>query len=279
MRAILTAESVTALDVRARGAVLVAGSHGGRIAGWYAAEAGVHAVILNDAGVGLDGAGIAALADLDACGMAAATAAHDSARIGDGADMLARGRISHANATAMACGVSAGQTVRDAAVRLTVAPAPRGAPLRETQGRWRFAEGTCEVWGLDSIGLVEEQDVGRVLIIGSHGALHGGRAASALEVAARAAIFNDAGMGIEGVGVTRLPVLGARGIPAATVDGASARIGDARSMWATGILSCVNGPAETAGARPGESVQAFVTRLISTDGSTPAAAQEKTATD
>lgn len=279
MRAILTAESVTALDARARGAVLVAGSHGGRIAGWYAAEAGVHAVILNDAGVGLDGAGIAALADLEACGMAAATAAHDSARIGDGADMLARGRISHANATAIRCGVCAGQTVRDAAVRLTRAPVPRGTPLREAQGRCRLAQGSCEVWGLDSIGLVESQDAGRVLVIGSHGALHGGRAASALEVAARAAVFNDAGVGIEGVGVTRLPVLAARGMPAATVDHASARIGDAQSMWRTGILSHVNGPAEGAGARPGESVRGFVARFVGTDHGAPAAAQENTATD
>jgi hypothetical protein len=34
----------------------------------------------------------------------------------------------------------------------------------------------------------------------------------------------------------RLPVLAARGIPAATVDYRSARIGDARSLWETGVL-------------------------------------------
>ncbi|HEY5638201.1 MAG TPA: hypothetical protein VIS77_15030, partial [Burkholderiales bacterium] len=232
MRPILTADSVTALDARARGAVLVAGSHGGRIAGWYAAQAGVHAVILNDAGVGLDAAGIAALAELDACGMAAATASHDSARIGDGADMLARGRISHVNALAAGCGLVAGQAVRDAAVRLMRAPVPRGAPARETEGRLRLRAGACEVWGLDSIGLLETQDAGRALVIGSHGALHGGRADSALGVEARVAVFNDAGIGIDGVGVTRLPVLASRGMPAATVACASARIGDARSMWA-----------------------------------------------
>lgn len=261
MRPILTADSVTTLDARARGAVLVAGSHGGRIAGWYAAGAGVHAVILNDAGVGLDRAGIAALAELDACGMAAATASHDSARIGDGADMLARGRISHANTTAAACGVVRGQSVRDAAVRLLRAPVPRGVPARETEGRLCLRAGAREVWGLDSIGLLEAQDAGRVLVIGSHGALHGGQTGSALGVEACAAVFNDAGVGIDGVGVTRLPVLASRGMPAATVACASARIGDARSMWATGVLSCVNAPAAAIGARVGESVQAFVARF------------------
>ena len=52
MPALLTADSVTELDARHRGAVLVAGSHGGRIAACYASRAGVHAVILNDAGIG-----------------------------------------------------------------------------------------------------------------------------------------------------------------------------------------------------------------------------------
>lgn len=82
MRPIVAAESVTALGPAVRGAVLVAGSHGGLIASYLGARAGAHALILNDAGVGLDGAGIAGLAYLEAIGMAAATVAHTSARIG-----------------------------------------------------------------------------------------------------------------------------------------------------------------------------------------------------
>jgi hypothetical protein len=258
VRAIVTADSVTALGDEVRGAVLVAGSHGGRIAGYYAARAGAHAVILNDAGVGRDAAGIAGLADLEAIGMAAATAAHSSARIGDGADLLARGRVSHVNAVAAACGVAAGMAVRDAAVRLTGARAPHTAPHAYTEGRTRLAPGPPEVWGLDSLGLLLDEDAGRILVIGSHGALHGGRPESALAVAARAAVFNDAGIGADGAGLTRLPVLAARGIPAATVDCMSARIGDCRSMWATGVISAVNALAQAAGARPGRTVADFV---------------------
>ncbi len=258
MRPIVTAESVTALGGEVRGAVLVAGSHGGRIAGYYAAKAGAHAVILNDAGVGKEGAGIAALAELETIGMAAATAAHSSARIGDGADMLARGVVSHVNAAAAGCGVAPGMPVRDAAVRLSAAPAPHSAPRAYSEGRTQLAPGPPEVWGLDSLGLLLDEDAGRILVIGSHGALHGGRPESALPVAARAAVFNDAGIGADGIGLSRLPVLAARGIAAATVDCMSARIGDCRSMWASGRLSAVNAVAQTAGARVGQSLPQFV---------------------
>ena len=98
---------------------------------------------------------------------------------------------------------------------------------------------------------------GRILIIGSHGALHGGRPESALGVEAAAAVFNDAGVGADRIGITRLPVLAARGIPAAAVDCMSARIGDGRSMWESGLISHVNAIAARRGAAPGMSVQEF----------------------
>jgi hypothetical protein len=266
MRPIVTAESVTELGAEVRGAVLVAGSHGGRIAGYYAAKAGAHAVILNDAGVGRDAAGIAALGELEAIGMAAACAAHASARIGDGADMLARGRISHANAPAARCGVAPGMPVRDAAVMLGAASAAHAAPRPYTEGRTRLAAGSPEVWGLDSLGLLLDEDAGRILVVGSHGALQGGRPQSALRVAARAAVFNDAGIGADDAGLTRLPVLSARGIPAATVDCMSARIGECRSMWATGVISAVNELAQDAGAHRGQSVPDFVAGVVGRAG-------------
>ena len=73
--------------------------------------------------------------------------------------------------------------------------------------------------------------------------------------AARAAVFHDAGVGA--AGVTRLPVLAARGIPAVAVDGMSARIGDARSLWATGVVAHLNAPALACGARLGMSAREF----------------------
>jgi hypothetical protein len=255
MTAIVAAESVTQLPAGVRDAVLVAGSHGGIIAAYLAASAGARAVILNDAGVGKDGAGIAGLAYLDGIGTAAATVAHTSARIGDGADSLERGIVSHANALAAALGVVAGMHCREAADRLRAALLAHSAPPPYSEGRVLLRAGAVEVWGLDSIGKLVPEDAGRVLVIGSHGALHGGRPESALGVAARAAVFHDAGVGA--AGVTRLPVLAARGIPAAAVDGRTARIGDARSVWDTGVLAHLNELAVTSGARPGMRVRAF----------------------
>ena len=253
---IATAESVTELaDVAGR--VLVAGSHGGVIAAYLGAKAGAHALVLNDAGLGLDRAGIAGLAYLEAIGMAAAAVDCRSARIGDGADMLARGIVSHANAYAALCGVAAGQSCREAAARLRGAAAPKGPPPPCGEGRWRVMAGPVEAWALDSIGKVKVEDGGRVLVIGSHGALHGGRADSALPVEAAAAVFHDAGVGADRIGISRLPVLGARGIPAVAVDGMSARIGDGRSLWETGVVLHINAPAAALGATRGLRVPAF----------------------
>ena len=63
--AIVVADSVTALGARHEGAVLVSGSHGGLIAARYAAAAGVRAAVFNDAGIGLDDAGIMGLQGKD----------------------------------------------------------------------------------------------------------------------------------------------------------------------------------------------------------------------
>src|SRR5258706_2410549 len=246
---VVAAESVTQLEGVA-GKVLVAGSHGGIIAAFLGARAGAHALVLNDAGVGKDRAGIAGLFYLEEIGMAAAAVDCMSARIGDGADMLARGVISHANAYAALCGVVAGQSCRDAAGRMRGALPSRSAPPPYAEGRWRLADGPPEVWALDSTGMLQAGDAGRILVIGSHGALLGGRPETALSIDAAAAVFNDAGIGADRIGVTRLPVLGARGMAAVAVDCSSARIGDGRSHWETGTVLHFNAPAIALGAVP-----------------------------
>jgi hypothetical protein len=264
---VLAAESVTELGAQARGAVLAVGSHAGVIAAYLGAAAGAHALILNDAGVGMEGAGIAGLAYLEGIGMAAAAVAHTSARIGDGADSLARGMISHCNVVAAQAGVHSGMGARAAADLLAAQDTAPRPPPPYSDGRWHIATlSGVEVWALDSVGKLVAEDDGRILLIGSHGALHGGRPDSALNlhgrsIAARAALFNDAGVGIDRVGITRLPELDRRGIAAAAVDCMSARIGDGRSMWDTGILSHVNEQARALGARPGTSARKWLESL------------------
>src|SRR6185437_16634254 len=109
---IVLADSVTKLPAAAAGRVVVSGSHGGHYPGALAALAEVRAVILNDAGIGKDEAGVAALADLDRLGVAAATVSYLSCRIGFASDMMARGVVSRANALARAAGVAVGYGCR-----------------------------------------------------------------------------------------------------------------------------------------------------------------------
>jgi hypothetical protein len=261
----LLLSSITDVDAAHRGRVVVSGSHGGLYPGYLAAKAGLRAVVLNDAGGGRDGAGVAGIHALDQVGLAAAAVSHLSARIGDADDALARGIIAAANAAAAGLGVTAGMACAEAVGRLAQASDPTAAlpPIDEAR-RVIARAGGPDVVLADSASLVGAEDMGRIVITGSHGGLVGGDPARALKTAAVLAVFNDAGGGIEDAGVTRLPALDARGIPAVTVAHTSARIGDAASAWETGVISHANAAAAALGARPGDPLQKWV------DGAFPA---------
>ncbi|RCS57006.1 hypothetical protein [Parvibium lacunae] len=265
---ILVVNSVTLLDERARQRVVIAGSHGGRIAAYLAAQAGVRAIILNDAGVGKDQAGIAGLDDLAQLGTAAATVARAAVPMGNGQAMLTA-PISHVNEIAQSLGVVVGQPAQVAAQLLRRAPLACAKPIQVQEGRYSLYPfdpaypDAPTVSGCDSICLLSPGDQGSIVIIGSHAALHAGPE-SALPIAAFAAIFHDAGCQdsrLDPEGISRLPVLSERGIPAATVDYRSARIGDACSMYLTGVLSHVNTAALHIGLRPLMPVQRAVMQL------------------
>lgn len=259
---LVVVDTVTGLDRQGAGSVVVTGSHGGSYPGAVVAAVGPRAVIFNDAGVGADRAGVAALAELQAIGIPAAAVGHDTARIGDGHDTYRRGVIRHANPLARSLGCRPGLTCAQAARLLLAGPLP--APVRHpvAAGRYLLGAGPPEVWALDSASLATSLDRGRILVTGSHGALLGGRPATALKVDAAAALFNDAGLGIDDAGISRLPALARRGIAAATVSAAGARIGDARSTYADGVVSAVNRPAADLGARAGMTAYDLVALLV-----------------
>lgn len=257
-------DSITHLTEAQRGQVVAAASHGAVYAAYLAAKGGVRAVILNDAGIGKDRAGISGLAYLDQFGIAAATIGHNSARIGDGADMMARGKISHVNEAAAALGCAAGQSCAACADSMAAARPATATPPEQTETRilLRAEAGEPEVWGLDSASLILPEDSARILIVGSHGQTLGGRPETALKYDAIAALFSDAGIGIDDAGISRLPALDARGIPAATVSADSARIGDGKSIYEDGVLSRVNETAAALGPAPGITAREFVSRVI-----------------
>jgi hypothetical protein len=108
-RPLRVVDSITELGPRDAGCIAVSGSHGGVSSARYAAAARPFLSVFNDAGVGLDAAGIAGLSALQAQGLAACAVAHASARIGDARSTLDDGIISHANALARALGIAPGQ--------------------------------------------------------------------------------------------------------------------------------------------------------------------------
>ncbi|MDB5590303.1 MAG: hypothetical protein JWR86_828 [Enterovirga sp.] len=261
---IILADTVTKLSDVHRGCVLVCGSHGGVYAGYCAAKGGVRAVILNDAGIGKDRAGIGSLAFLDRIGLAAATADTRTCRIGEAGGMLDDGSISHVNAAAAALGCAAGQSVAECAALMRAAPMPSGPPPSVAEARFvlRDLAGEPFVVGIDSVSLWQPDDAGRILVTGSHGGRLGRQPDRSVPDGVLVATYHDAGGGRDGAGWTRLPDLDARGIAGATVAGDTARVGDARSCYEDGVLSHLNPTAERLGARIGMRLGAWVDGLV-----------------
>lgn len=110
---LLLVDSITEAVGPGEGKLVVSGSHGGISAGRFAVQAGVRLAVFNDAGVGRDDAGIAALAWLQQHGIAGCTVSHHSARIGEARSTLDDGVISHANDAAAALGARPGLRLRD----------------------------------------------------------------------------------------------------------------------------------------------------------------------
>jgi hypothetical protein len=260
----LVTDSVTMLGADARGRAAIAASHGGIYAAYVAAKAGLKAVILSDAGVGRERAGISGLFYLASMGVPAAAIGHRSARIGDGVDCAKRGIITYVNEPAAAAGIRTGMSASVAldllaASELPAAPMP--APQEETRHRVSEAGGIA-VLALDSASLVKPEDAGAIVLTGSHGALLGGRPETAIKIAVFAAVYNDADRGIDDCGIARLPALDARNIAGATVSAWSARIGDGLSIYQDGIVTAVNETAARHGGEIGIPAAELVKRLI-----------------
>jgi hypothetical protein len=105
-------DSITKLAADDARAIVVSASHGGVSSGEVALAVPLTAVFFNDAGVGKDNAGIAALEMLQQQGVAAGTVSHTSARIGDAEDMWNNGVISHVNRAARDLGFAPGSSLR-----------------------------------------------------------------------------------------------------------------------------------------------------------------------
>jgi hypothetical protein len=102
---------------------------------------------------------------------------------------------------------------------------------------------------VDSITELQPADAGCIALSGSHGGLSSAR--YALAARPLLAVFNDAGVGKDGAGIAGLAHLQDHGIAACTVSHTSARIGQASSTRADGVVSHANAAARALGLRTG----------------------------
>ena len=255
---VLAVPTVTKLAPETAGSVVVGGSHAAIYTTYLTLRAGARAAIQHDAAFGRDQAGIAGLAWAEQFGFAMAAVDARTARIGDGADMLARGRISAVNRYAAACNVEPGMTCSEAAdlLRSAAMPTATPGPMLETRSELALPGTGRTIVMVDSVALARESDAGGIVATGSHGGTPS--AGYATKVGMQLVLFNDAGFGADYAGLASLPLLDQRGIAAAAVSAFTARIGEGRSTYADGIISAANAKAMALGAVIGAPAKDFV---------------------
>lgn len=265
MVGILTVSSSASAPPDSAGNVIVSGSYGGEYNAYHAAKWKIRGVVLNDAGVGARNAGIKGLPYLDRIGLAGATADVWTCHIADGQHMLDHGIISHVNESARGLGCTVGQSVAECAEAMTAGPVIETAPPEISGGKrylLRDAPGEPKVIALDAAPMLTADDAGAIAITGSHAALFRGRPDNVIGPQLYAVFFNDAGVGLDGAGINRLPTLDDRGMIAGAVSAHTAPIGDARAGFEEGILSHLNETARRAGGEVGMPLKMFVDILL-----------------
>jgi uncharacterized protein YunC (DUF1805 family) len=112
---IVLADSATSISEANKNDIFVDASHCGENVGRYAVQGGVKGMIGNDAGKGMEDAGVAGFKVLDEKGIPGAAVSANSAEIGVGITTWDSGVISTVNKAAQKIGVKPGMTAKQAA--------------------------------------------------------------------------------------------------------------------------------------------------------------------
>lgn len=123
---IAIANSATSITGDNKNDVFICASHSGINVGQYAAQANVKGFIGNDAGIGLEEAGVAGLKVLDEKGIPGAAVSSMSAEIGVGPTTYETGVISVVNKAAQKIGIKSGITAKQAADLMLQAAVKQG---------------------------------------------------------------------------------------------------------------------------------------------------------
>lgn len=112
---IVIADSATSISEGNKSDIFICASHCGVNVGQYAAQANVKGLIGNDAGKGLEDAGVAGLKVIDEKGIPGAAVSAMTAEIGVGPTTYETGVISTVNKAAQKIGVKPGMSAKEAA--------------------------------------------------------------------------------------------------------------------------------------------------------------------
>jgi len=126
-----------------------------------------------------------------------------------------------------------------------------------------YIDGSVKTVVMDSVSYVTDANQSDIIISGSHGGTSS--AGYAIDVAAGAVFFNDAGCGKNNAGVRGLELLQQHSIIAATVDHGTAEIANGADTYANGVITHVNACAAQAclhrGMRVRDAVELLRRRL------------------
>ena len=114
---VMLMSSISEIQPEDENLIVIAGSHAGTNVAEYTLRYRLRAAFFNDAGDGKDNAGTVSLKTFGDKGLPAATVSHMTARIGDPADSLQNGVISHVNEPARAMGFAVGDKRHEAIER------------------------------------------------------------------------------------------------------------------------------------------------------------------
>ena len=122
-----------------------------------------------------------------------------------------------------------------------------------------YVDGSVKTVVMDSVSYVTAGNQSDIIVSGSHGGTSS--AQYAIDVAAGAVFFNDAGCGKNNAGIKGLELLQQHSIIAAAVDHGTAEIANGADTYANGVITHVNASASQAGLGRGMRVRDAVELL------------------
>lgn len=245
--------------------VVVAASYCGVLPARFMARHHPHAILGVDCGIGPEGASIAGLWYLEALNIPGAAADVGTVILGNGQDVYCNGVVSRLNRPALDCGVQVGMAVSEAA-QILLAEDPGTPDASEVTNRFSVYISTTgrQIVCTDSIAFALAEDRDRNVLVTAG---HTGRSAVPYLESAQpyGFICSDGGMGRDRSGVVGLEMVEYLGLPGATVDARTARMGSGQSSYEDGIISAVNHWAKEAGVEVGMQASDAAVLLVEFD--------------